>query len=106
LRSGGFARTRGGYSFPGTDDKKIKRALIFNKLMKKNKNIKPPEDPKLKIHPLDPGGSAKVSFNQRMIAPKKGSFLHPNLYDNTFGISAESLNDGTIFKASFVKKNK
>ena len=31
--------------------------------MKKNKNIKPPEDPKIKIHPIDPGGSVLVTFN-------------------------------------------
>jgi hypothetical protein len=37
---------------------------MFKKLMKMNKELKAPDDPKLKIHPLDPGGSARVSFNQ------------------------------------------
>ena len=103
MRQKGFARTRGGYSFPGTDEQEIKRAVVFNKLMKKNKKLEAPDDPKIKIEPLDPGGSAVVSFNQRMVAPKNGTFLSPNLYESTFGMTSISLNDNTIFTASFIK---
>jgi hypothetical protein len=31
--------------------------------MKKNKKLKPPQDPKMKIPPLDPEGGAGVNFN-------------------------------------------
>ena len=71
--------------------------------MKKNKKLEAPDDPKIKIEPLDPGGSAVVSFNQRMVAPKNGTFLSPNLYESTFGMTSISLNDNTIFTASFIK---
>ena len=104
LRSYGLARTRAGYVFPGSNEKEINRGLIFNKLLQTNKKLKSPDDPTIKIHPLDPGGSARVSFNQRMVAPKKGTFLSPSLYDKIFEITVESLNDGTSITASFVKK--
>ena len=79
---------------------------MFNKLSKENKDLEIPEDPKVKIHPLDPGGSARVSFNQKMVAPKNGTYLSPVLYDKTFGMTSVSLNDGSMFKASFVKNTR
>ena len=60
----------------------------------------------MKIPPLDPEGSAGVAFNEKMIAPKEGSFLAPKLYGNTFGLTSESMNDGTVFEADFGKSKR
>ena len=60
----------------------------------------------MKIPPLEPEGAAGVGFNQKMVAPKTGTFLSPKLYDNTFGMVSESLVDGSKFKASFAKSKK
>ena len=69
--------------------------------MEINPELEKPKDPKMKIPPLDPEGSAGVAFNQPMVAPKDGTFLSPKLYSNTFGLTSESLIDGTIFDADF-----
>ena len=60
----------------------------------------------MKIPPLEPEGTAGVGFNQKMVAPKEGTFLSPKLYDNTFGMTSESLVDGSKFTASFGKSKK
>jgi hypothetical protein len=41
-----------------------------------------------------------------MVAPKEGTFLTPQLYENTFGITSISLNDGSSYKATFIKSKK
>ena len=79
---------------------------MYKKLLKVNKKVKTPKDPKMKIPPLDPEGAAGVGFNQMMVAPKKGTFLPPKIYDNTFGMKSESLVDGSEFKAEFSKSKK
>ena len=63
MRESGFSRTRGGYTFEGADHEKIKEATLFKKLLKINKKLKEPKDPKMKIPPLDPEGGAGVGFN-------------------------------------------
>ena len=79
---------------------------MFKKLLKLNKKLAKPKDPKMKIPPLDPEGAAGVGFNQKMVAPKAGTFLPPKLYDNTFGMSSVSKIDGTTFNADFKKSKK
>lgn len=106
LRKSGFVRSRGGYTFPGTDQKKIKKAAFYNQLTKINKNAEKPEDPKLNIPPIDPKGEVDVAFNQDMVAPDVGVFLPPKLYDNTFGMTSESLVDGSKTTAEFSKSKK
>ena len=71
--------------------------------MEINPELEKPQDPKMKIPPLDPEGSAGVNFNEKMIAPKEGSFLSPKLYGSTFGLTSESLIDGTVFEADFTQ---
>jgi hypothetical protein len=41
-----------------------------------------------------------------MVAPKEETTLPPKIYDNTFGMSSESLVDGTTFEAKFKKSKK
>lgn len=52
LRKSGFARTRGGYTFPGADNKEIERAAKFKKVAKKKGKegkVAPEQDPKMGI---------------------------------------------------------
>ena len=63
LRSSGYARTRGGYLPPGVDSDDIDKASKLLKVMKKNKSIKAPPDPKIRIKPLNPDGSVNVGFS-------------------------------------------
>ena len=50
-------------------------------LMKKNKKLEPPPDAKINIAPLTPEGAVNVGFTQPMLAPKKGTYLKPKIYN-------------------------
>ena len=97
LRKKGFARTRAGYLPPGVSREDIIKAAKFRKILKMNKRIKPPSDPKIGISPLTPSGGVNVGFTQPMLAPKKGTLLRPKIYNNVMDIGVESENDSSIF---------
>ena len=58
FRKQGFKRTRIGYSFPGTDNEQVLKAL-----KKKNKETIIDKDPKIRIEPIDPKGMLNITFN-------------------------------------------
>ena len=47
---------------PGVSQEEIDQASKLLKLMKKNKSIKPPPDPKIELKPLSPYGNSTVGF--------------------------------------------
>ena len=96
-----MTRTRAGYTLPGTSTEDIERAMKLLKLMKKDKTIKPPPEPKIKISPIKPNGGVDITFTQPMLAPKKGANLDQATYDSLMDIRTESYNDMTSFQGKF-----
>lgn len=106
LRAKGFARSRGGYLPPGCSNEEIEKAAKFRKVLKKNRSVKPPPDPKIGISPLTPEGGVNVGFTEPMLAPKKGSTLQSKIYNNIMDIGVESQGDDSIFKGAFGQSKK
>ena len=106
LRSKGFARSRGGYIIPGVSQKDIENAAKLQKILKKNKGLKPPSDPKINLSPLTPKGGVNVAFTQPMLAPKKGTTFNPKIYNSVMDIEIESKNDQSTFKGAFGESKK
>lgn len=69
LRSKGLARSRGGYVPPGCSTEDIEKASKLLVVMKRDKSIKLPPDPKIGLSPLTPSGGVNVGFSQPMLAP-------------------------------------
>ena len=74
--------------------------------MKKDKSIKLPPPPKIGIAPLNPNGAVDVKFTIPMLAPKKGTFLQPKVYNKVMNLGVESKGDGTVFKGGFGETKK
>ena len=91
---------------PGVSNKDIEKAAKFRKVLKNNKDIKPPSDPKIGVSPLTPSGEVNVGFTQPMLAPKEGTKLRPNIYNNILDLGVESENDNSIFKGGFGSSKK
>ena len=64
----------------------IEKAAKLRKVLKKNKNLKSPSDPKIKLSPLTPKGGVDVGFSQPMLAPKKGTKFNPKIYNSVMDI--------------------
>ena len=65
LRKSGFARTRAGYMFPGTDNAAIEKAKKLKMLAAKDPKLKQPKEEPLAmgIKPMDKRGEVTVDFN-------------------------------------------
>lgn len=75
LRTKSLARTRCGYVTPGCDPKEIEEASKLNALMKKDKSIKAPPDPKIVLSPLTQEGAVNVKFSEPMLSPQNDTIL-------------------------------
>ena len=101
LRSSGFARTRGGYLPPGVSPKEVEQAAKLRKAYGQNKALKPPPHPTIGVSPLTPEGGVDVKFTQEMLAPEKGTYLRPKIYNSVMDVGVSSKADGSGFKGGF-----